>query len=839
MANAGLLQKHARSWPVIAGAASLIALAITSGYNPLGGHHSKLLDTEQTVRRLSSALEEHTLTTFDAVDGVLKATIRHLRLLRRLGADELTSVRGVLAAGADSLRQIHALILYDAEGHPINAGLMPVPPTLSVADRAFFSRHRETSDVGVLISMPRKSLISGYTVLTLSRRLEDENGSFAGVLAPDIPIETLTGTFYRALNVGPKGSADLVRIDGTLLAREPVLPEQRGAPVVAKPASLMRLDEAPAGIYRGTTHVENVERITGYRLLRTFPAIVSVSIAVEDALAEWYEQVREFAAFWSLCAVVVSILTFLSVRDASRRAVAEIEARKAKTMLSDAIESLDAGMVVFDSDDRFVMMNRRMAEISPAAYVALAVPGTSYHVMVRTLAESGEITAASGREDEWVRDRLRGHRLPGGWREERRVGKSWQQVSERVTNSGGVALLISDVTSIKETIAALQASEDRFQRMAANIPGYVFQRNVAADGTVTFPFISEGARDFYGCDPEDLMLDPSIIKRAIHPDDFQRVNQRVRAAIATLAPWQADYRLVAKDGSVRWVASQARAIRLGDGGVLWDGVVVDITARKEAEAQLTDAKLRAERATRAKSSFLASMSHELRTPLNAILGFSELMATTALAPKLAHKAAEYAADIHNAGSHPLQLINDLLDLSKAEAGKMELSESEVRIDGIVERVVHLVGGHARDGGVAITSTVSSAMPLVRADERKLLQMLLNLVANAVKFTPAGGKVTVSAGISAEGDLRMTVADTGVGIAAKNLPRVLIPFAQVDNDITRATNGTGLGLPIAKQFAELHGGSLTLESVQGRGTTVSVHLPGERLIDWKPELRRAG
>ncbi len=839
MGNAGFLQKHARSWPVIAGAASLVALAITFGYNLWGGYQSKLLDTEQTVRRLSSALEEHTLTTFDAVDGVLKATIRHLRLLQRLSADEQTSVRGVLAAGADSLRQIHALILYDTEGHPVNAGLMPVPPTLSVADRAFFSRHREEADLGVLISLPRKSLVSGYTVLTVSRRIERENGTFAGVLAADIPIEALTSTFYRALNVGPKGSVGLVRIDGALLAREPPLPDQLGKPVVANPASLMRLVEAPAGIYRGTTRVENVERITGYRLLRTFPVIVSVSIAVEDALDEWYDQVREFAAFWALCAVVVSILTFFSVRDASRRAVAEVEARKAKTMLSDAIESLDAGMVVFDGDDRFVMMNRRMAEISPAAYVALAVPGTSYHAMVRTLAESGEIAAAHGREDEWVRDRLRGHRLPGGWREERRVGKSWQQVSERVTDSGGVALLVSDVTSIKETIAALQASEDRFQRMAANIPGYVFQRNVAADGTVTFPFISEGARDFYGCDPEDLMLDPSIIKRAIHPDDFQRIDQSVRAAIATLAPWQADYRLVAKDGSVRWVASQARAIRLGDGGVLWDGVVVDITARKEAEAQLTDAKLRAERATRAKSSFLASMSHELRTPLNAILGFSELMATTALAPKLEHKAAEYAADIHNAGSHLLQLINDLLDLSKAEAGKMELSESEVQIDGIVERVVHLVVGHARAGGVSITSTVPPAMPLVRADERKLMQMLLNLVANAVKFTPAGGKVTLSAGISAEGDLRMTVADTGVGIAAKDLPRVLIPFAQVDNDITRATNGTGLGLPIAKQFAELHGGSLTLESVQGQGTIVSVHLPGERLIDWKPELRRAG
>ncbi len=233
------------------------------------------------------------------------------------------------------------------------------------------------------------------------------------------------------------------------------------------------------------------------------------------------------------------------------------------------------------------------------------------------------------------------------------------------------------------------------------------------------------------------------------------------------------------------------------------------------------------------------MSHELRTPLNAILGFSEVMASTALAPKLAHKAAEYATDIHNAGSHLLQLINDLLDLSKAEAGKMELVESEVEIGSVVDRVIHLVDGPARDGHVTIASAVSPKMPRIRADERKLLQLLLNLVANAVRFTPKGGKVTVSAGISVEGDLRLTVADTGAGIPAKDLPRVLVPFAQVDNDITRKTDGTGLGLPIARQFAELHGGSLSLESIQGQGTTVTVRLPGKRLIDVTPALRRAG
>ncbi len=287
-------------------------------------------------------------------------------------------------------------------------------------------------------------------------------------------------------------------------------------------------------------------------------------------------------------------------------------------------------------------------------------------------------------------------------------------------------------------------------------------------------------------------------------------------------------------GLVRWHASWRRAV---------------VATRKldEARALLRDAedrlsKLEARNQARQKNDVevTAYLAHEIKTPLNAILGFSELMASTALAPKLAHKAAEYATDIHTAGSHLLQLINDLLDLSKAEAGKMELVESEVEIGGIVERVLRLVEGHARDGGVMIATAVPAMLPRLRADDRKILQMVLNLVANAVKFTPSGGKVTIAATISSDGDLRLTVVDTGVGIAAKSMPRVLVPFAQVDNDITRRTSGTGLGLPIAKQFADLHGGSLSIESVENQGTTVTVRLPGERLIDLEPEeLRRVG
>ncbi|HVM79379.1 MAG TPA: ATP-binding protein [Stellaceae bacterium] len=247
-------------------------------------------------------------------------------------------------------------------------------------------------------------------------------------------------------------------------------------------------------------------------------------------------------------------------------------------------------------------------------------------------------------------------------------------------------------------------------------------------------------------------------------------------------------------------------------------------------AQAHDAeRRRAESASAAKSRFLANMSHELRTPLNAIIGFSEMMRTEALGPVGSPRYRAYADDINRSGMHLLGLINDLLDLSKIEAGKMELAEGLLELPRLVDDCLLLLRDVARRGKVELAAELPTDLPLLWGDERKLKQVLLNLLGNAVKFTPEGGRVAVRAESERGGGFAIAVSDTGIGIAREHLAIVLEPFGQVRHvEGERAQpHGTGLGLPLSKALVELHGGKLEIESAPGRGTTIRLRLPPER------------
>jgi signal transduction histidine kinase len=234
----------------------------------------------------------------------------------------------------------------------------------------------------------------------------------------------------------------------------------------------------------------------------------------------------------------------------------------------------------------------------------------------------------------------------------------------------------------------------------------------------------------------------------------------------------------------------------------------------------------AERANEVKSMFLANVSHELRTPLNAIIGFSELMVTEMMGPLGNDKYRAYARDIHDSGSHLLAVINDILDLSKAEAGKLELDESWFQVDEVVAAACRLLSQRAAAAKLTLVVSLPDA-PMLHADERKLKQVIINLLANAIKFTKPGGRVELTVTVTSAG-INFAVTDTGIGIPAAYLDRVLLPFVQVDNSFSRPHQGTGLGLPLVKAITELHDGRLQLESQEGVGTTVSVLLPLERL-----------
>lgn len=249
----------------------------------------------------------------------------------------------------------------------------------------------------------------------------------------------------------------------------------------------------------------------------------------------------------------------------------------------------------------------------------------------------------------------------------------------------------------------------------------------------------------------------------------------------------------------------------------------------ERARELEEARDHAEQASRAKSEFLANRSHELRTPLNAILGFSDIIRSEILGPLGCERYRDYAGDIALSGEHLLDLINDVLDVSKVEAGKMELHESVVSVEETIRRSLRMIDERADRDQVRIDCDLPQGLPAVQTDEHKLRQILVNILSNAVKFTPSAGRIAVSATAHTAIGLRITIADTGIGIDPSQISKVLEPFGQVEGGLRRKYNGTGLGLPLAKALAELHGGRLALSSEATRGTRVSILLPARRLV----------
>jgi two-component system cell cycle sensor histidine kinase PleC len=250
---------------------------------------------------------------------------------------------------------------------------------------------------------------------------------------------------------------------------------------------------------------------------------------------------------------------------------------------------------------------------------------------------------------------------------------------------------------------------------------------------------------------------------------------------------------------------------------------------EQAKAISDEARRRAEAANIAKSRFLAQMSHELRTPLNAILGFSEVMKTEIFGAHSVPAYKEYSGDIHSSGVHLLGLINEILDLSRIEAGRYELNEESISLIAVVEDCHHLLKLRATNRGITIHDVFETELPRLWADERAVRQICLNLLSNAIKFTPQGGEIWLKVGWTASGGQYMSVKDTGSGIPEEEIPIVLASFGQGSNSIKSAEQGAGLGLPIAKNLVDLHGGTFTLKSKLRIGTEVVVTFPPERVV----------
>ncbi len=379
-----------------------------------------------------------------------------------------------------------------------------------------------------------------------------------------------------------------------------------------------------------------------------------------------------------------------------------------------------------------------------------------------------------------------------------------------------------DVTERRRTEETLRKSETELRSILDNMLDTYYRSD--ADGRMAM--VSPAIVSLLGYSLEEQNGMP-LTDHYADPADRQVFLRALEENGGKIRGYEA--RLRRKDGKEIWVSTNARYCFDEDGeftGV--EGVTRDVTAHKNAVAAVGAAKDQAEAANRAKTEFLANMSHELRTPLNSIIGFSEILLDQLFGPVGNPQYLEYARHINDSGKHLLGLIKDILDVSQIEAGHFELVESDVDIPCLVDSCTKLVDDRLVQSDLTLSTEISSGLPAVFADELRLKQVVLNLLTNAIKFTPEGGVVTMTAGLDDGGGLLFSVADTGIGIAHEDFDRVLTAFVQVDGSWARRHEGAGLGLPIARQLVEMHGGTLDLASEFGVGTTVTFRLPPERV-----------
>jgi len=406
-----------------------------------------------------------------------------------------------------------------------------------------------------------------------------------------------------------------------------------------------------------------------------------------------------------------------------------------------------------------------------------------------------------------------------------------RRIDLAVAKTGAQGYLFQPASQDGCTLAEVDRLKSKLEDLTRLVSDWVWE----TDRALNFTALSARSLDILGRHPQELLGTSLLaLPDSANPALLSALQDGCRAPFRDL------------DIDVRHVDGALRHLRLS-GLPVYDplsgdfiglrGTAADITTMRQRELDLIESKESAELANRTKTEFLANMSHELRTPLNAVIGFAEIMESELLGPLGSPQYKSYAEDIRSSANHLLTLINDILDISKIEAGSHQLYPEEVDPKEVLERVCRLIHDRCLRAGVTLVRNFETDLPGLMIDERKIKQVLLNLLANAAKYTPEGGRITVTATHKQGRGFDFIVTDSGVGIAEADMETAFAPFEQVVNDHNRQNQGTGLGLPLSRGFMQLHGGDLLLESVVGQGTKAIARLPKSRVLQEGNRRRR--
>ncbi len=498
----------------------------------------------------------------------------------------------------------------------------------------------------------------------------------------------------------------------------------------------------------------------------------------------------------------------------------ESEALTAQTQLMEAIESISEGFSLYDADDRLLLVNSKYRQMRHSI-AHLMVPGVLFEELLRAGVKQGMYPDALGLEEEWLEERLTQHRHPKGSFEQTLSNGRWLQISEYKTQDGGIVALRVDITDRKQTEAALLQSEEKFSALFRHSTDSLFIHDM--DGNILD--VNQRSLDLFGYQRAELMASKIV---DMHPPEALKLTAPAHKSLLEngYVNFEVDFRK--KNGQVFPAEVSSSVIEIGGQSVV-QGVIRDITERKQVQETLKRAKEAAETANLAKSQFLANMSHELRTPLNAIMGYSEMLQEEAADMEL----DEFIPDlnkIQTAGKHLLALISDVLDLSKIEAGRVDLYLETFNVRGMIDDIAVTIQPLILQNNNTLEINCAPNLAEMYADLTKTRQILFNLLSNAAKFTKDGPiELTVTRKLelgSQREQIIFQVTDTGIGINPAQINNLFDAFTQVDASTTRKYGGTGLGLAISQRFSQIMGGGITVQSKVGHGSTFTIRLPAE-------------